>query len=461
MKKLSVFFKSCILLAMLLVAADSSAQYLRTSYFMEGATNRSQLNPALRPTKGYINIPAAGALYASVNSNTFGVKDIYEIIDDDNKILQNETLFSKLQTNNRMNVNLNTDILSFGFYSKSGKGFWTVNLGLRTNINGNIPKDMLEYARYIDNMDLDHFMEQNKVKTFDVRDMSLAADVYTEVGIGYSREINDRFTLGVKGKLLLGVGNVDMKVNRMYLEEGWVSQTEYKAKIETDAQLDVSMEGLILEEERDEKYDRDYISKLDYDKFGFSGYGLGVDLGATYKVLDNLTLSAALLDWGFISWSKGSNQTAISKTSREYNASIAGGEVIDLDVLGYELTDETKSRSSSLTSTFVAGAEYGLFNNKLGIGLLSTTYFAEPRTISELTLSANYRPSNLFNAAVSYSVLQSAMKTFGLAVKLGPLFVGTDYMFFGNDSDSKSVNAYVGISIPLGGKPYKASIDYY
>jgi hypothetical protein len=35
-------------------------------------------------------------------------------------------------------------------------------------------------------------------------------------------------------------------------------------------------------------------------------------------------------------------------------------------------------------------------------------------------------------------------------VKLGPLFVGTDYMFFGGNS--KSVNGFLGISFPLGGK---------
>jgi len=37
------------------------------------------------------------------------------------------------------------------------------------------------------------------------------------------------------------------------------------------------------------------------------------------------------------------------------------------------------------------------------------------------------------------------------AVKLGPLFIGTDYMFFGNNS--KSVNGFLGMSFPLGGKP--------
>ena len=41
-------------------------------------------------------------------------------------------------------------------------------------------------------------------------------------------------------------------------------------------------------------------------------------------------------------------------------------------------------------------------------------------------------------------------ETFGIAFKIGPLMLGTDYMYFGNNS--KHVNAFIGLSIPLGKK---------
>lgn len=106
-----------------------------------------------------------------------------------------------------------------------------------------------------------------------------------------------------------------------------------------------------------------------------------------------------------------------------------------------------KDRTTSLTSTLVVGAEYALLNNWLVVGALYTGRFAKPKTLNELTFSANIRPKNFFNVAVSYSVLQGAGKTFGAAVKLGPLFVGTDYMFLGKNTNN--VNAYVGFSLPL------------
>lgn len=77
-----------------------------------------------------------------------------------------------------------------------------------------------------------------------------------------------------------------------------------------------------------------------------------------------------------------------------------------------------------------------------------TVRFVQPKALNELTLSATYRPKNWFNIACSYSPIQAGGKSFGVALKLGPLFLGTDYMFFGNSS--KAVNAFLGLSIPLG-----------
>lgn len=39
---------------MLVCALSANAQFLRTSYFMEGTHYRQQLNPALTPTKGIL-----------------------------------------------------------------------------------------------------------------------------------------------------------------------------------------------------------------------------------------------------------------------------------------------------------------------------------------------------------------------------------------------------------------------
>lgn len=42
---------------LLCFSLSGQAQFLRTSYFMEGSNQRMQLNPALMPGRGYLNIP--------------------------------------------------------------------------------------------------------------------------------------------------------------------------------------------------------------------------------------------------------------------------------------------------------------------------------------------------------------------------------------------------------------------
>ena len=229
-----------------------------------------------------------------------------------------------------------------------------------------------------------------------------------------------------------------------------------------------------------------YINDAEFETsdLGIAGYGLGVDLGASYRLTDNLTLSAAVLDLGFISWSKGSTQVATTGGSdihmhgadylkgidvndpagsvdairnnvnrlltdaENYMNRVSGGEMLAYDLLELRSEPVTDSRRSRLLSTLVLGAEYGFFHNTLSVGLLSTTRFVQPDALTELTLSANYRPKEWLNATVSYSAIQSLGKSFGVGLKLGPVFVGTDYMFLGKNSNS--VNAFVGISVPLG-----------
>ena len=63
-KIIGVFFM------MLVCTLSANAQFLRTSYFMEGTHYRQQLNPALTPTNGYFNLPVIGAVNATVGSTS-------------------------------------------------------------------------------------------------------------------------------------------------------------------------------------------------------------------------------------------------------------------------------------------------------------------------------------------------------------------------------------------------------
>lgn len=497
-KLIGVFF------IMLVCTLSANAQFLRTSYFMEGTHYRQQLNPALTPTKGYFNLPVIGAVNATVGSTSLGYQDIIDIIDDGDDFYTKPDFMNRLKDNNKLNVNFSTEILSAGWYK--GKNFWSFNIGLRTDIGANLTKNMFTFLNEMETVE-----ENWRNSNYDISGQQLNINAYTEIGLGLSRQINSRLTVGARVKALLGIGNMELKLNRVAMsanlpsdqqinqwssESYWNSMTpsqaaqaaqelkdkfnNYHANLTVGAELKSSFKGLELQEEEG----KDYVTDFDFDsgKLGIAGYGFGIDLGASYKILDNLTVSASVLDLGFISWSKSSTKIAsanpdpidikgstyanmvdpnnpntvmnavnqLQNDAQGYMDRVTNGDVLDYDMLQLEVSDAKESRKSRLASTLVLGAEYGFFNNKLAVGVLSTTRFVQPDALTELTFSANYRPKSWFNAALSYSAIQSAGKSFGLGLKLGPLFVGTDYMFLGKNSNS--VNGFVGVSIPLGGR---------
>ena len=497
-KLIGVFF------IMLVCTLSANAQFLRTSYFMEGTHYRQQLNPALTPTKGYFNLPVIGAVNATVGSTSLGYQDIIDIIDDGDDFYTKPDFMNRLKDNNKLNVNFSTEILSAGWYK--GKNFWSFNIGLRTDIGANLTKSMFTFLNEMDGIE-----DNWRNSAYDISGQQLNINAYTEVGLGLSRQINSRLTVGARVKALLGIGNMELKLNKVAMnanlpndaeitkwssESYWNSMStpeairaaqelktkfdNYHANLTVGAELKSSFKGLELKEEEG----KDYVTDFDFDsgKLGIAGYGFGIDLGASYKILDNLTVSASVLDLGFISWSKSSTKIAsanpdpidikgstyanmvdpnnpntvmnavnqLQNDAQGYMDRVTNGDVLDYDMLQLEVSDAKESRKSRLASTLVLGAEYGFFNNKLAVGVLSTTRFVQPDALTELTFSANYRPKSWFNVALSYSAIQSAGKSFGLGLKLGPLFVGTDYMFLGKNSNS--VNGFVGVSIPLGGR---------
>lgn len=446
MRKLHSFGKQTLcVFVLLLLSAAAHAQFLRSSYFMDGSS-RLQLNPAWLPSRGYVDVPALGMLNVSAHTNSIGTQDVFDMFDAGDDFWSSASFNDKLKSMNKATVSAATDIISFGFYK--GKGFWSFNVGVRADVEGHFPKGLFDFLR-----DMPESNDEWGNSHFGFNGQSLALNAYAEVGVGYARAIGDRLTVGGKFNFLLGAGNLDLQIDNVRINTENLYDTNGSAELDVDARAEANIKGLDLLTNSD-----GYVDEVEYNSFGIGGYGAGIDLGATYRLLDNLTVSAAVLDLGFIKWSEGSSLVAEGHTHESYSAAegnlqdfydrVSGGDVIDLDLVGLEENAEKKSRTTMLPTTLVLGAEYAFLNNKLSAGILSTTRWGQLNTLSELTLIGTYRPWELLNLSLSYSMLQSAGKSFGLGIKLGPLMLGTDYMYLGKNS--RSVNAFIGLSFAIG-----------
>lgn len=457
--------KGCLVLALTaLVGTSASAQQLRTAYFMQNTPAKTALNPAFRPERGYVSIPVLGATTASYSTNGIAVDDLLFPVNGKtvtfmDRSVNTESFLSGLKENNQINVDFGTQILSGGWYA--GKGFWTVDVSLKGLSNIRVPKNMFE------------FMKRGNTAagtTYDINDISAYAETYLETGVGYSRPITEKLTVGGKVKVLWGVGSMDANIKNLHAV---MNDTEWT--ISSTGSVSASMKGLVPEMEKDEQ-GRDYISSFDFDSPGLSGFGLGVDLGATYQLTDNITLSAAVLDLGFMSWSKSGNTfgelngepfrfDGFDLAIGDNVAESAPGMSEQFDAMKddfeglFRFRQKTaQGRTTRLRSTVNLGGEYRMLENKLGFGLLSTTRFYSPKAYTELTVSANYRPINWFEATLSYSFIHSNFKTYGLALNFTPswinFFIGSDYMFTKMTPQfipvsGNATNVYMGLSIPL------------
>lgn len=464
-------YKGLLLLGgMMMLGGAAQAQYLRSSYFMEGTSARLQLNPGLQPTRGYFNVPIIGSFNMSASSNVLGTSDIIDLMDSGSDLYSNDKLFDRLKADNRLNVNLNTDILSFGWYR--GKGFWSVNVGLRADFGAALAKDMFSMMRTMNGFALEDVAGTNQ--SYSLSNQTLNMKAYAEVGLGYSRRITEKLTVGGRVKVLLGLARAEMNINQFdlnldvpnpqytnyadYESRGELSPSDWYGKgysYAAEGNVITTLKGGGMTFDNNGMIDN---FDLDAGDLGIAGSGFGIDLGASYKVWDNLTVSASILDLGFLKWKESETTVAtvsggdeVTINSENYDRYI-GGDFLSFERFDFEEGSPEKVKTKTrLYSTLLLAGEYGLLNNKLSVGAMYTARFAEPKTLNELTFLATFRPKNWLNAAISYSPIQASGKSIGLAVKLGPLFVGTDYMFFGGNS--KSVNGFLGISFPLGGKP--------
>lgn len=463
-------YKGLLLLGgMMMLGGAAQAQYLRSSYFMEGTSARLQLNPGLQPTKGYFNMPIIGSLNMSASSNVLGTSDIIDLMNSGSDLYSNDKLFDRLKADNRLNVNLNTDILSFGWYR--GKGFWSFNVGLRADFGAALAKDMFSMMRTMNGFALEDVAGTNQ--SYSLSNQTLNMKAYAEIGLGYSRRITEKLTVGGRVKVLLGLARAEMNINQFdlnldvpnpqytnyadYESRGELSPSDWYGKgysYAAEGNVITTLKGGGMTFDNNGMIDN---FDLDAGDLGIAGSGFGIDLGASYKVWDNLTVSASILDLGFLKWKESETTVAtvsggdeVTINSENYDRYI-GGDFLSFERFDFEEGSPEKVKTKTrLYSTLLLAGEYGLLNNKLSVGAMYTARFAEPKTLNELTFLATFRPKNWLNAAISYSPIQASGKSIGLAVKLGPLFVGTDYMFFGGNS--KSVNGFLGISFPLGGK---------
>ena len=463
MKKTYRHLAATLLLAT--AVAPAAAQEFRTAAFMQTNNYRHQINPAMLD-EAYVGMPFFGQINVGATGN-FGLKNfVYKL--DGNPRYDLTTFMSPtvsageflgdLHDKNRADVYINYNIFSVGF--KAFKGINLVELNLRSNTNVSLPYELFE------------FMKTTGAKeTYHLQDIGVRSQNYLELALGHSHHINDQWTVGAKLKFLFGGAYADFSADQLD-----VTMNGDQWRIVGDARLKAAVLSSEFDYEDPSKNAPDgrrRVKGIDDVSFGLPGFGMGVDLGATFKVTKDLTLSAAINDLGFINWSKvknassrgdytfdgfediyaGSNNTGGNKLGDQFETL---GD--DLEEMFSVYDDGEGSSSQALAATINIGAEYTLpVYRNLRFGFLYTSRLHGLYSYHQGLLSATIRPVKCLEASVNTAVSSTGC-TFGAALSLRAkhynFFIGSDRIF-GKVSkefiplNSLNANVTMGMSFPL------------
>ena len=428
------------------VGCSAAAQTINSAYFTEDYKFRHMLNPAFGNEQNYVSIPALGNISVNTHGN-FGYRDVimsnpmYPSLSSKkmttflNPYISAEDALSGFSTgNNRITGDVSLTILSAGF--KAFGGYNTIEINSRTTTGVSLPYELFEFAKNTGN------------HSYDIGDINAHAQSFAEIAFGHSRQINDKLRLGAKLKVLVGLGRADVKMRNMKAD----LTAEDKWTITGEATADVSMKGFSYVSEEKEYniegsgiYER--VNDVDLDGVGVGGFGMAIDLGGVYEINEDWTVSASVLDLGFISWTndmlaENRSKSFVFNGFHDVSVTSDRGEEIDTKVDRYgdqladfaNLTDmdDKGGRSTGIGATINVGVEYTLpVYRKVSFGALCTSRINGAYSWTEGRLSANYAPLNWLDGGVSFAV-NSFTTSMGWVLNLHPkgynFFIGMDHI---------------------------------
>lgn len=468
MKKIAIL----LVAAFALLGVNTANAQSRTSYFMEGSYFRTEFNPALVPTRGYIMLPGLSGLNLNVGTNFLSLDNfIYErngqLVTALHRDVTTEEFLGNMPKNLKVTANVNMNLLGVGFYTK--KMFWNVGANLRCDNNLVISPDLFRVVKSLGN------------GTHDLGSTSLNANEYVEAYVGTSFPLFKWLTIGVKGKFLVGLANARAEFNKLYLT---INEDIVTAQLDGEWRANAPiLNNEPLARGGDVAFNDLLNMTPDYILDNLNNIGAAVDFGVEMRFMnDHLKVSAAVTDLGFIKWNKNTHIGGRATGGFEFSGvtvTDAGVEADDIirpidgaeDFINLEdgiMRGTYDGYANRLTCSLNAGVEYNMLKNKIAFGLFSQTKMLNTTTsstyYSEITASVNLRPMNWVSATVSHTMLShNDAGIFGAAINFHPalfnLYLGVDFIdtnyvnLFGNTDvflpiprKAKSLNVYAGVA---------------
>ncbi len=413
---------------------------------MHAVPQSNLLNPAIQiACKYYIGIPVLASAHLSYSNTAFTYNNLAASDSWNTEGILDQMHQTDLYTAEAMLVPV-----ALGYRHRTL--YFTFNIAERVQGYQTVPKDAVEMAVR------GNYAFAGETARFN----GLRPGGYhtREYSAGVSKVMGPYLTVGVRGKLLFGKANLTTGRSRVGLT---TSGDDFNLLLDGDYTLNSSF-PLTITKDADGEIDGILLEQIDPLQYLLNrgNIGAAIDLGITYSYDDQITLSASLLDLGFVRWRTDLNNVH-GEGIFEYTGTDLAGELVTeesfreiansiLDTM--EITTSTDPYSYMMPTQLFLGGSYQ-FSEKIAFGAVSRNVIFRSKIHSSLTLSASADLAERFMGTLSWSYLNNSIKNVGVGIAYhgkGVQFhaVTDNLLGFFYPFDTRTLNLRAGVNLMLG-----------
>lgn len=277
-----------ILAALVFLSFGIKAQQELGLHFMDKVWQSNLTNPAFFSQKTVvISLPS---VYTNYTNSSFSLKNILQP-DGDSMVLDLGNAVNQLKGNNFVAANVNADPLLLGIKIKNLQ--ISVTSGVKANTYFGYDKNLVGLL-------------VNGNEAYINQKVNIAPNVglrvYSEIGLGAAYRFleDERLSIGGRVKYLMGLGDIS------------TSKTQNEISIYTDPefyQLTLQSNYALQSSNIFQGESADSLQfTLDNIRPFSQNNGLGFDIGAQYKINEQFTVSASVIDIGRIKWTENTKE---------------------------------------------------------------------------------------------------------------------------------------------------------
>lgn len=283
-----------IAIILLFISTEVKSQKTESMYFVGNVPQNSLYNPARHTNnKFYMSLPIISNNTFDFHTSGFAWKDLVNKNPDkpDSLRLDIEGFSKKLNDNNFFDNSYTTELFGFGF--KIGKrGFLSFDLLFDMETRLNFSKGLFDLLVY----GTDY--SKKSVKLFDGR--LLDATAYISPSVAFSYDINEQLTVGTRVKFYYGLMNVNTQKTD-------ISLSFNDEQVTAISNIDIREANAFYKFGFSTITEQDSIDKGEFNASDImpnvmKNRGFGIDIGATYKIREDMEISASIIDIGHITW---------------------------------------------------------------------------------------------------------------------------------------------------------------